>query len=95
MQDERKKKRKIGIVTGPVPLGGSCERGKVPSPWEASFMGEKISWDRKGTSEVQRRVQQPACSRQNRERATQIVRVTSLHSPAQYAHLLVCTGAGC
>ena len=31
-QKKKKKKRKKGIRTGPEPLGGSCERGKVPTP---------------------------------------------------------------
>ena len=29
------KEKKEENRTGPAPLGGSCERGKFPSPWEA------------------------------------------------------------
>ena len=31
----RRKEKKKWIGMRPVPLGGSCERGNVPTPWEA------------------------------------------------------------
>ena len=52
---KEKKKREKGVGTRPVPQGGGCEGGKVPS------------LDRCKASEPQRRAQQPASGRRNRE----------------------------
>lgn len=54
--------------------------------------GKTLHWlgdapDRKGAAEAQRRVQQPACVRQNGETSAQRVVATSLHSPARDMHL--------
>ena len=50
---KKKKKRDKGIGTGPAPLGGSCEGGKVTSCQEAP------RWQgREGDSQSQRRAQQ-------------------------------------
>jgi len=46
------------------------------------FTGGDMSWNRKGASEAQRRVRQPPCSKQNRERPEQRDHATFLHSPA-------------
>ena len=40
----QKEKEKEGIRMGPEPQGGSCERGKVPAPWEGSLPAEKLDW---------------------------------------------------
>ena len=64
-----------------VPLGGSCEIGKVPSPGGApSLVGRSAETKR----ELQRfrGMQQLACDRQNSERPAQTVLATSLHSTA-------------
>ena len=79
---------------GPAPLEGAVKEERFPHP------GKTLHWlgdepDRKGVSEAPRRVQQPACVRQNGERSVQRVVATLLHSPARDMHLLVCTAAGC
>lgn len=42
---------------GLAPYGRSCEREKVPTPWEAPSMVGEISLDRGGASEPWRRAQ--------------------------------------
>lgn len=46
-KDEREKKKKKEIGIGPEPLGGTCERRKVPLPWELpSTAGRSAKTDR-------------------------------------------------
>ena len=41
------KEKEKGIRMGPAPLGGSCERGKVPLPWEPlSTVGRSVGTER-------------------------------------------------
>ena len=40
----RKEKETEGIRIGPVCWGGTCEGGKVPTPWEGSSLAEKLDW---------------------------------------------------
>ena len=89
---KKKKKKELGQDLYPV-----------REPWKRKgyltlgtpFTGWKISQDRQGASEAQRRVQQPVCSRQNTERPAQTVHATTLYSPAREAWLLGHTGPGC
>lgn len=67
---------------GPACTGEVCEKRKVSSPWEPPLLTERSVWTEKGASKTQRRMQQPACSRQDRERQEQAVFATSLHFPA-------------
>lgn len=66
------KKREKERQTGPVHLGWSCEKGKV-SKLGRPFTGKVISWDRRGASEPQRRVQQTVCIGQSRESPAETV----------------------
>ena len=90
----RWKERKIkGIRLKPVPLGGSCERGKGPSTWDplltqrSAGTSRKMEWlricSRGGYEEGM------GASRQCTEELAQMVPAMSLHFPAHKAFLLV------
>ena len=82
---------------GPVPLGGSWKGRRGSHTLGSPLTSGEISRDRKETSEAQRRVQQPVCGRQKRERPTDLhrpVRATALNAPVWDAHLLVWAGVG-
>lgn len=79
--NKRRRKKKKGNKTSPVPLGESYERGKFLLAYERTpFTGWEINWQRKGTSEAWRRVQHLDCRRQNRKRPAPSVLATFLHS---------------
>ena len=95
--------KKVTTYPGRMTKGGqrNCYGTRVPRRelWKRTssltprslFTGKEISW----TERQPQRLRQE-CSNQlveQRERPAQMVCVTSLHSPAQDAHLLVCTGA--
>ena len=79
---------------GPALLEGSCERGKVPAPWEALSSAGRFAGT-EGTSEPQKRTQQLVCGSQSRGRTTQTVRAATLHSPALDTGLPLWLRAGC
>ena len=83
---------------GPTPLGGSCERGKVPSTWEPPLLAQR-SAGTYGELEWLRICSRGWCgswlaARQGREGPAQMVAAVSPHFPAHDAHLLVHAVAG-
>ena len=75
----------------PVPLGGSCEGGKVSTREEAPSLVETRVVGGGETSEPRRRAQQQGCRGQSGEIPAQRVGA-DLHSPAREACLLPCRG---
>lgn len=86
-----KTKEKKKIRACPVSLGRSCERGKVPLPWEALSVMKRAA-NRKRASKAQRNTQQMVCSQQNTESPAQTADTTSL--PFQDPHPLCVQGPG-
>ena len=80
--DKRKKGGVIGI--GPTPLGRSCERGNVPTPWGAPSLAGR--WARMEDS--------IAAGLQNGERLAQTVCAAALHFPDWHMCLLIQAGVG-
>ena len=79
----------------PAPLGGNCERRKIPSPWEPPSLAGKSGRTDRELQKLKRRVQSWLTALQDKERPAQTVRDTSPHFPAPEAHLLTCTATQC
>ena len=77
---EKRKNRGKRIGTGPAPLGGSCEGGKVSTHLEAPSL-VKMGVGGGEASEPWRRVQQQGCRGQSREIPAQRIGADR-HSPA-------------
>ena len=77
---KKKEKTDKRIRTGPAPVGGSSEGGKV-STLGSPFMGRDCGWWRGEASEPQSRVQQQGCRGQSGEIPAQRIG-TDQHSPA-------------
>ena len=76
--------------TGPAPVGGSCEGGKV-STTRSPFAGGDCEWRRGKASEPWRRAQQQGCGGQSGEIPAQRIGAQQ-HSPAREACLLPSRG---
>ena len=75
----------------PAPLGWSCERGNVPSSWEAPSPAGRpdVTGIFRGSEKS------AATSLQAEQRPAWMALATLLHSPAWDVHLRVHTGTGC
>ena len=80
---------------GPVSQGGSCEGGRVLSLREASSLVRRSAGHKGSLRGLDKSAASSLQQVEQRERLAQMVCVTSLHSPAQDAYLVVCTGAEC
>ena len=83
---EKRKNRDKRIGTGPAPLGGSCEGGKVSTRYEAPSLAETEGGGGEA-SEPWRRVQQQGCRGQSRQIPVQRISANE-HSPAWETCLL-------
>ena len=88
---EKRKKQRQRIGTGPAPLRGSCEGGKVCTHWEAPSQAETVGGGGGGASEPRRRAQQQGCRGQSGKIPAQKISADQ-RSPAREACLLTRQG---